>query len=207
MHPEFGIFEEVFDDWRGYLPLLNLASNDPHEAVELVRKCCHKMSDPFPDICRLLGDKNWRPHLVAAVAMIISGYQKNAVDLLWRQIDLGSWVTPQLGVALFLVDANFSVQAHIRLEAGCPIDTSDLVSMNPLERHSAAGSSESLDRSAKSAATLLYLLKIMPPEPDWLLEIRASEKMRDLLARDIDNSDGITESWLHRIKELTVESC
>jgi hypothetical protein len=203
MHPEFGIFEPLFDKRFRYLSLLHLGSVDSPAVVASVRSFCQNVTDPFPDICRLLADSNWRPHLVAAVAVIISGYNTEAARLLWRQIDRGSWVTSQLGVALFLVDPNFVSQARIRLESGCPLDTSHLLSMAPLERHSAADPSDSISGSAKAAATLLRLLKKISPEPSWIQEIDASTKLRELLARDLDAADGIADRWLHRIKEIT----
>src|SRR5688572_24296551 len=107
MHPEFGIFEPVFESAHGYLALLGLNSGDATEAVELVRNCCGKVSNPSSDIYRLLAEPNWRPHLVAAVAAIVSGFDAETANLLWRRLDRGSWVTPQIAAALFLVDPDF----------------------------------------------------------------------------------------------------
>jgi hypothetical protein len=204
-YSEFGIFEKVFQDWRGYLPLLNLSTEDAPESVKLVQRCCNEATDPFPDICHLLKEYNWRPHLVAAVAMINTGYQATALKLLWRLVDTGSWVTPQLGVALFLVDPDFQSQARIRLEAGCPIDVAGLIAMSPLERHSAAGPGGSIHMSAKAAATLLHLSKMVSPKPGWVEEMATSQKTRELLAHDLDESDIIAEGWLEQIKRLIDE--
>jgi hypothetical protein len=203
MKPDFGIFDAVFESAHGYLALLNLSAADAPKAVELVRNCCRKTANPYPDICRLLADSNWRPHLVAAVAVIVSGDDSEAVRDLWHRIDTGSWVTPQIGVALYLVDHDFEAQSRIRLEARCPIDVTDLVSMTGPERHSVAGPAGRVDRSAKAAATLIHLLKLTSPVPDWLEQLSTSEDMRTLLAQDIDASQTITDKWMRRVQEIT----
>jgi hypothetical protein len=206
MHPEFGIFEPVFESAHGYLALLGLSSGDATEAVKFVRNCCGKVSKPSSDICRLLAESNWRPHLVAAVAMIVSGFDAEAASLLWRRLDCGSWVTPQIAAALFLVDPDFPAQARARLEARCPVDTTELRSMSPIERHSATGPAGTVHRSAKAAAALLQLAGMASPIPPWVQEIRAAKDMQALLAQDIDGSDKIAERWLNRIREITAET-
>lgn len=206
MRPDFGVFEPVFQTAHGYLALLHLGSGDAPKAVELVSDCCRKIGDPFPNICRLLMDSNWRPHLVASVAVIISGYNADATKCLWRCIDTGSWVTPQIGVALRLVDPHFEHLSRIRLESGCSVDLSDLQSMQEPERHSAAGPAGVLGRSAKAAATLLQLLQTVSPTPSWLEQVSNSEDLRVLVAQDIDGSAAIADSWMHRIREITTGS-
>lgn len=202
MRPEFGIFEPIFQSPHGYLALLNLNSADSHDAVALVQKCCTSVPDPFPDIYNLLSDPNWRPHLVAAVTVILAGFNSQATTLLWRQLDCGSWVTPQLAAALFIVDPDFSSQARARLEAKCPIDTSESRRMSPEERHSATGPAGTIDRSAKAAAALLELASIAAPVPSWLQELRSSPDLKALLALDIDASARIASRWFARIQEI-----
>src|SRR3954466_6713530 len=155
MRPDFGIFEPMFQTAHGYLSLLNLGANDADQAVAAVRECCQRASNPFQEIGRLLADSNWRPHLVASVAVFALGFDSETVRLLWRRLDAGSWVTPQIGATLFAIDPGFLAQARSRLEAGCPVDTSDLISLSPAERHSAAGPAGAVHRSAKAAATLM----------------------------------------------------
>lgn len=203
IHPEFGIFEPMFESAHGYLALLNLSSADDTEAVEAVRNCCGTVSNPSSDICRLLTNVNWRPHLVAAVAVIVSGYDAEAVRLLWHRLDWGSWVTPQIAAALFLVDPGFHSQARARLEARCQVDSTQLRSMNPIERHSATGPAGSVPRFAKTAAALLQLAAMISPIPVWLQEMRAAKDMQALVAQDMDGSEEIAERWLNRIKEIT----
>lgn len=203
MRPNFGIFEPVFESAHGYLALLHLPGNEAVIAVAQVRDLCLNESAREEDISRLLSEINWRPHLVAAVATIVSGYNARTVRSLWQRIDLGSWVTPQLAVALFLVDPDFEAQSRHRLELRCPIDSIDLVAMLPPERHSAAGPAGLRSRSGKAAATLLELLNRLQPAPDWVSEIWASEETQALLQEDFDGSANITSSWLNRIREIT----
>jgi hypothetical protein len=173
--------------------------------VELVRNCCGKVPDPSSDICRLLAESNWRPHLVAAVAVIVSRFNAERASLLWRRLDYGSWVTPQIAAALFLVDPDFVSQARTRLEAKCPVDSSEDLSLTPLARHSATGPAGSVQRSAKAAASLLQLAEMASPIPLWLQELRSSKEMQLLLAQDIDESAGIALEWLNRIREIIGE--
>jgi hypothetical protein len=203
MEPDFGTFEPVFESALGYLALLHLGDDDAPKAVKLVTDCCRKVANPYSDICRLLADQNWRPHLVAAVAVIVSRHDSEYTRSLWHRLDTGSSVTPQIGAALYLVDRDFGAQSRTRLEAGCPIDVSDLLTMTGPERHSAAGSSGTVNRSAKAAATLLQLLRISSPIPSWMERVSESENLGALLAQDIDGSAAIADGWLHRIKEIT----
>jgi hypothetical protein len=201
MERDFGIFSPLFESAH-YLPLLNLTVDAAPKAVELVKDCCHKIANPYPDICRLLAEPSWRAHLVAAVAVIVSGHDSEAVKRLWHRLDTGSWVTPQIGVALYLVDPAFEAQSRIRLEAGCPIDESEYLSFLGLDRHSAAGPAGTISRSAKAAATLLHLVQLISPAPSWVEILRVSDNLQGLLARDIDESATITDGWLYRIREI-----
>lgn len=203
MEPEFGIFEPLFESTCGYLKLLHLGGDDSTKAVALVTDCCRQTGDPYRDIRQLLADPNWRLHLVAAVAVIVSDYDSETTKCLWHCIDRGSWVTPQIGVALYLVDPDFELHSRTRLEAGCPVDVSNLMPMTNPERHSAAGPAITVERSAKAAATLLQLLRQTSPLPNWVERVSDSEDMQSLLAEDFDPSASIADGWLHRIKEIT----
>ena len=202
MPPEFGIFAPVFETAHGYLALLGLRSSDAPESVARVRDCCRRAPDPFPDVCRLLTEANWRPHLVATVAVIIRGYHEEAVRLLWRRLDTGSWVTPQIGVALSIVDPEFLQRARERLEARCPLDASDLRRITAIERHSAAGPAGSVARSAKAAQTLIQIVRTRSSEAEWLDQLFAAPDFQALLREDFDGSDGIADSWSQRIRAI-----
>src|SRR5262245_47832834 len=100
MPSEYGVFAPLFETVHGYTALLHAKYAGD---VDRVGDCCRRTDDPFADICRMLEQGNWRPHLVAATAVVLCGYQAEAVRLLWRQLDRGSWVAPQLAAALSFV--------------------------------------------------------------------------------------------------------
>jgi len=83
-------------------------------------------------------------------------------------IDKGSWVTPQLAVAAFLRDPMFADHAQECLRSGCLIDASACAGLPALERHVSTGPAGTVERSAKTAASLVRLLEPLPHQPDWL---------------------------------------
>src|SRR6266446_2089749 len=104
----FGVFSSLFDPEPRYMDFLNLDPRQSKLAVSRVVECCHSSSDPFLDIACLLDEENWRPHLVAAVALSVLGYNRVAFTKLWNAFDAGSWVTPQLAVVAYLCDLDLS---------------------------------------------------------------------------------------------------
>ncbi len=201
------VFAPLFQnrpDFPGYLPLLNLTVKNAPESVRLVRECCGKSPEPFPAICDELKASGWRHHLVACVAAIISGYDQQVVALLWAQLDAGSWVTPQLAVALHFRDPDFVQGARSRVERGCPIQRSPLL---PLDEYAQSAAAARMPKdSPKAVASLLYLLQLESPTPEWLATLSISLETKALLARDFDDSGRIAAAWLERITRLTGEN-
>ncbi len=202
MKPDFGRFEPIFENAHGYLALLHLGGADARQRVADVKACCNADPDPLPDIRLLLAEANWRPHLVAAMAVWFSGYHSETVELLWRRVDRGSWVTPQICATLSVIDPDFPDNARSRLEAGCPLDTSELLAMTAMERHSAAGPAGSVHRSAKTANSLIHLVRMRAPTEKWIAELENSSDLQKLIAEDFDHADAIAEHWLNRVKDL-----
>ncbi len=197
----FGVFSPLFDSHPGYLDLLHLDLRRNKLAVSRVIECCHSSPDPLPDINRLLDQENWRPHLVAAVALSALGYSQVAFKKLWDAFDAGSWVTPQLAVVAYLRDPEFSGQARTRVQARCPIDVSRLATYGPLERHLAFGPAGPLERSAKAAGALIHLLNLLGPL-DWLTTELASPDLAALLSADRDHASLIAKTWLESLKAI-----
>jgi len=202
MDRDFGIFEQVFQGGHGYLSLLHLSSFDTGEVVAQVARLAHSSSKPYEEIGVLLEDSNWRPHLVAAVALMVLDYDQSVFLKLWRTIDCGSWVTPQLAAVAFSRDPDFAEQSYSRLKDLCPIETSQLRSMSPIERHSAAGPAGSVHRSAKMAAALMRLASLLPEQPSWFVSEQANSKINELIKKDFDDSAEVAEVWLADIKRL-----
>jgi hypothetical protein len=201
-HRSFGIFEPLFGDGAPYLSLLHLSNKGAKEIVSQVVSLARSSTNPYEEIGALFDDRNWRPHLVGAVALADLDYDASSFVKLWRAIDTGSWVTPQLTVAAFLRDTNFVLHAQTRLENFCPIDTTLLFSTTPLERHFAAGLAGGRHRSAKMAAALIHLLRLMQQIPDWLAPTLEVPELQKLVKDDFDNSGELAETWLTEIRTL-----
>lgn len=202
MQQRFGIFSSFFDSNPGYLHFLDLHSAEANHSVSRVIECCRLSSDPFQDIGRLLDERDWRLHLVAAVALSAIGYDCTAFNKLWSAFDAGSWVTPQLAVVASLRDPDFSDRARVRVQSRCPVDTSRFSSMTPLERLVAAGPAGALERSAKAACALIYLVSLFPGPLDWLTTELASPDIATLLSEDRDHASSIAEHWLASLKAI-----
>ena len=196
----FGVFSPLFEGGVGYLTLLNLGTPDATKAISLIMKSCASASSPYQEICRLLRQTDWRPHLVGAVAIATLAHDPEATRELWSAIDKGSWVTPQLAAAAFLCDPRFADHARERLRLGCPIDTSACARLPALEGHISAGPAGRVERSAKTAASLVRLLERLPQQPDWFTSEATSVNLQNLLKRDMDSSAEIAEGWLARLK-------
>jgi hypothetical protein len=104
---KFGPFARVFETGEfevpGHLELLHLRNEGAQVVISRIEHAV-SVGDPARWIRALLEGPNWRPHLVAAVAMLVVDGAPCCVDGLWGAVDTGSWVTPQLVVAAFLLD-------------------------------------------------------------------------------------------------------
>ncbi|MBN8422175.1 MAG: hypothetical protein J0L73_24890 [Verrucomicrobia bacterium] len=201
MPGDFGVFAPVFESAHGYLALLRLSSADCVDAVRLVRRCASADVDRADEL-GLLGDLNWRPTLVAAVAALFLPPDPRIATALWRRFDAGSWVVPQIAVVLSEVDPDFLTEARRRLEAHCPLDCAELQSLAMAERHTAAGPEGSAARSAKAAGSLQAVVSSLTPPPGWLSAVLASPDHQDLVSSDMDSGGRIALEWSGRMKDL-----
>ena len=168
----------------GYLSLLGMRSDDVGSVLRAIRKIVQSETDHRHYIGRLLDDRNWRGHLMGVAAVLLSDESSSYVSPLWRCFDRGSWVAPQLAVALYCSDPDFVGQAKRRILARCPIDDDDGF-FREGSRHA----------SAKNLASLLALLTSAPAEANWAAaELRAPD-VRELLRADGDASGEIVQSW------------
>jgi hypothetical protein len=202
MAEDFGTFEPIFGEGAPYLALLNLSSPDVPKVVARVIHLAQAAPEPYQEIEILLDDRNWRPHLVGAVALASLPYNQSALAKLWRAVDAGSWVTPQLVAIAYLRDPNFKHEALSRLQNLCPLNLESLLSMTPIERHSAAGPAGGRHRSAKTAASLRELLKNARDLTDQEIAVMESPEVKKLAEDDFDASGEIAREWLADIKEL-----
>ena len=150
-------------------PIFLLWCDEPHGKISIdeVSKALVQSANPEGDICALLGEANWRCHLVAAVALVISDYRTKPklVEALWGTLDAGSWVSPQLAVCLASIDPDFSSQAKARIESGCPVLVRPLVNFGEVSvrRHIEQVRPGLIGRFAKEIAALLkFQMKPLP---------------------------------------------
>jgi hypothetical protein len=201
MPNDFGAFAPVFESAHGYLALLNLSADDSSAAVRLVRQCAAIDTDRS-SILALLSDLNWRPTLVAAVAAAFLPLDTRITDALWHRFDSGSWVVPQIAVILASIDPDFQLQARQRLDAHCPLDSSELRALTMIERHSAAGPAGGTERSAKAASALQTILSAAVPQPEWFAAVLATPEHQELVALDIDAAGSIAQRWGERFAQI-----
>jgi hypothetical protein len=150
----------------------------------------------------MLASPNWRPHLVAAVAVLCSENRERYSDNIWEAFDSGSWVAPQLAVALSYCDRDFVVNAKNRILNGCPVMPP--YGLSPVERHSATGPAGSAARSGKNMSSLIEMLTMLETEDDWLSSLRQEPKLKKVLSADIDDSAGLTQSWMTGIRQSLI---
>jgi hypothetical protein len=119
-------------------------------------------------VALLLSQPDWRLHLIAAVAHLLDERGKLGRDPLWRTIDAGSWVTPQLVATASLRDGQFDMNARARVEPG---------------------------RAPKLVASILGVSAMSPVlkelEPVW----RGDAQFAELLQQDRDRADLVASAW------------
>lgn len=191
----------MFESAHGYLALLRLSSVDCVDAVRLVRRCASADVDRADEL-GLLGDLNWRPTLVAAVAALFLPPDARIAAALWQRFDAGSWVVPQIAVVLSEIDPEFLTEARTRLEAHCPLDDSELRALTMADRHSAAGPEGGAARSAKAASALEAVVSSLTPQPEWLAAGLASPEHQALVSSDIDAGGRIALEWRRRLQHI-----
>jgi hypothetical protein len=110
---DFPSFRPLFDDAKGYLALLHLPSESPW--FEPLERALAASPDADAELAALFAERNWRCHLVAATALLVSGASPARLDALWGALDAGSWAAPQLAVIAWLLDEQFEARARSRI--------------------------------------------------------------------------------------------
>jgi hypothetical protein len=197
---KFGPFAIVFAQGPrltpGYLELLGLHNEAAQVVLDRLESAVSSVeASGFIDA--LFDEPNWRPHLVGAMALLIEQDQHFTPVGLWRAVDAGSWVTPQLVVTAYFVDPEFRQRLVERVEAMCPVSVPG--SMSPLERHSATGPASPVQRSAKLMASLVFVGRRLPSTLPWVDAMCAKPRIAELLAQDVDDAAGICEDWLEQL--------
>ena len=162
----FGIFDDFWDGNPNHLPFMSLVyipnSTEDWDLYKSIAKldeivAQNTLEAIIEGIQLLLKNENWRPHLVASLAILKIKKEeqlKLSVDL-WETLKKGSWVSPQILVVLSIIDDNFEQIAKEICKYGFKIAYSK---MTAVEHHSARGPAGSSVDSQKVIASAEYLL-------------------------------------------------
>jgi hypothetical protein len=199
---QFGPFAEAFsrDGLRvpGHLELLGLQNRAAQVVIDRIEQALTR-DGAFQFVDRLFDSPNWRPHLVGAIALILDDCVHLDTRSLWRAIDAGSWVIPQLVITALMVDRDFPGRLVERVERSCPVSVP--IGLSPVERHSATGPAGTIGRSAKLLASLLSVGTALPSMASWIASVREQATVVDLLKQDVDNAPSIAAAWHRQLLE------
>lgn len=145
-----------------YLTLLNLGDG-ASEAVRRATVCLGRSPSAASEITSTFEVDGWREHLVGAVALLASPAEARPIESLWRRVDRGSWVSPQLVATLSLTDPEFRQTAPAALdrlvaEPHEPLSAT-ASSAEAAYRHSVVGPGVG---AVKTAAALVALTGLTP---------------------------------------------
>lgn len=187
----YGPFAPVFEQGElevpGYLELLHLRGPGTQIVIDRIAAALQH-GDSSRWVTALLQDRNWRPHLVAAIALLLAPSLGH--EILWHAIDEGSWVTPQLVATAVFLDVTFGEQVQRRVAALCPVK---------VRVGTRAGETV---HSPKMLASIIAASVELPDLAPWRAEVLQDGRVQELLAEDAsrDGSDRIVTSWLAAVR-------
>jgi hypothetical protein len=114
--------------------------------------------------------------LIGLAAALLSDDAARHAPALWSCFDRGSWVAPQLAVALLWSDTDFLEEAKRRIVARCPTVYDD----------------------RKNITSLLRALAYVPSEAGWTTSQLSAPDVHELLGADQERADAIVEQWFER---------
>jgi len=196
---EFGPFADVLKAPGEPAPLvlLFMRSVESGAVIDRIDKAL-AAEEAVRGVEALFASPDWRPHLVGAVALILDGDRRLDPAALWRAVDAGSWVTPQLVATAYLADPSFPARVRERLEANCAIQVPTKLSAG--ERHRATGPAAPEQRSAKLLASLVRIGLLVPALTGWLRTAASRPQLAALQSADRDKSGNIAENWLKSVQ-------
>jgi hypothetical protein len=181
-----------------YLPLLHV-SDDASLAVTEIKRCVRQSGPNLTvELTEMFIQPDWRPHLVAAVALLADAATDEQINLLWDAISRPSWVSPQLAASASLIDPRFHERARLMIERRCLLIDERLIGIGALERHVALGPLPNELHSAKILSALMVLCSLKG-EPAWLLTLNSASDIRTILASDEDGGGEIAVQWITAI--------
>lgn len=194
--PSFGpMFQKGPANVGRYLTLLNLGDG-ASEAVRRAKACLERSPRAASEITEAFEVEGWREHLVGAVALLASRAEARPIECLWRLVDRGSWVSPQLVATLSLTDPKFEQAAAAALDRLVAEPHEPLPpTTSPEEaayRHSVVGPSVG---PAKSVAALVGLTGMAP-----------AANAAEVVNRDSDGSGEIAVRWREGIVRVFADA-
>lgn len=96
-----------------YLALLSMRGAEIPAEVERLRSLFKEVPEETleNDIITLLSAVNWRYHNIACVFIALGFSSSRILEALWKRVNEGSWVSPQLAATAALVDSEFETKA------------------------------------------------------------------------------------------------
>ncbi|MBX3166586.1 MAG: hypothetical protein KF760_04205 [Candidatus Eremiobacteraeota bacterium] len=191
-------FEWVFSG-LDYLALLHLNTGSAGVVERLVESA--RSSPDLEAELRELLSEGWRPALVACAAL--QGRSSPALlDLLWKALDRGSWVAPQMAITLWMLDERFAERARQRLSPGWAVmPEPERDGLSGPEVHVIHGPAGTNSLSSKTRVSLMTVLAHDQAGRDWLLEnIAKADALQDVLVDDAwDGSARLVARWARAI--------
>lgn len=196
-YAEFGAFAAVLRGADPRVPeplsLLSMSGPDVGAVIERIEQALGAC-DPAPGVDAMFASPDWRPHLIAATALLLDGRRRLDPAAMWRAIDAGSWVTPQLVATAYLIDPAFVERLRERIESGCGIAAPP--GLSRAQRYRATGPASVEERSAKLLTSLLRMGARVPSLVPWLRGVSKQPRLAALQTIDRDQSGNIADNWL-----------
>lgn len=180
-----------------YQRLAYMSSLDsPPNVVGALRQAIERSSNAHAEVAALFKSDNWRPQIMAAVAMLLGVNDTLTVKALWSAFDGGSPVSPQLAVTALYRDPAFEQEARKRIEAGCPLRI-----IEPIDG-SAARRWVEPSWSVVALVALVQLCRQLPEATLWLDAALTSDPIRQKVNDPWHGNDQMALAWQEGVAKI-----
>lgn len=195
---DLGIFKDFWDGKPNHLPFLSLVelpgdetqSFNLHLSISKLEDILQSNSEEaiIEGLKLLLEQEDWRLHLVASVSILLIKESKRGdlINLIWKRLSQGSWVSPQLLVVLSISDNSFIFKGEKIIAEGFQVNYSKL---SAVDHHVSRGGVPASISEKKVEAAINYLIN-------------------DVIEDNSDNDYGgsLVRNWEERLHELIEEN-
>ena len=146
---------------------------------------------------------SWRNHLLGACALALGAGSERTVSHAWNAFDAGSWVGPQVAVALAMRECRFPPLAIVRIK--------NLLKLTDERHHQLCPNCPSAEAHWKSygrPSTYAALVDLLLSHKDYchyegeLESLLLSDERQDFMNRDLDGGVEIARRWKKGIELL-----